>query len=110
MNKEIKEKWLCALRGGKYKQGRNVLKKKNEKGEIEYCCLGVLCDIYLKNNNGKWVQGMSYSCEGRQNTLPNGVKDWSNFDDFRKEERLINQNDTKKENFKTIANWIEKNL
>jgi len=40
MNKRIKERWLKALRSGKYPQGRNRLRQDNK-----YCCLGVLCEI-----------------------------------------------------------------
>ena len=41
MKKEIKEKWLEALRSGKYQQGRMRLRNSRE----EFCCLGVLVDI-----------------------------------------------------------------
>lgn len=44
MNAEIKQKWVEALRSGKYQQGRNRLKS----GE-SYCCLGVLCDVLTKD-------------------------------------------------------------
>jgi len=47
MNKEIKAKWIEALKSGKYKQTKGTLK--NEQG---YCCLGVLCAIY-KEETGK---------------------------------------------------------
>ena len=40
MNAEIKQKWIVALRSGKYQQGFNRLRS-NDK----YCCLGVLCDL-----------------------------------------------------------------
>lgn len=52
MNKEYKEKWIAALRSGKYKQGKGVLRNSNN----EFCCLGVLCDIVLKDNPdiGSW--------------------------------------------------------
>lgn len=40
MTAEMKAKWLEALRSGKYKQGRNLLRNGDK-----YCCLGVLCDI-----------------------------------------------------------------
>lgn len=40
MNKEIKGKWIAALKSGKYKQAIGGLKSDNG-----YCCLGVLCDI-----------------------------------------------------------------
>ena len=46
MNPEIKQKWCTALRSGEYRQGRHTLFNGGQ-----YCCLGVLCDIYLKENN-----------------------------------------------------------
>lgn len=45
MNKEIKTQWLAALRSGEYQQGKGSLRGKNN----EFCCLGVLCDIAVKN-------------------------------------------------------------
>jgi hypothetical protein len=44
MKKDIKELWVNALESGEYAQAQGVLK--NENG---YCCLGVLCDLYLKS-------------------------------------------------------------
>jgi hypothetical protein len=41
MKAELKQKWVEALRSGKYEQGRLVLK--NTEGHM--CCLGVLLDI-----------------------------------------------------------------
>jgi hypothetical protein len=40
MNKEIKQKWLKALRSGRYKQAQNALHT-----ESGYCCLGVLAKV-----------------------------------------------------------------
>jgi hypothetical protein len=45
MNQEIKEKWVNALRSGDYEQGQGALR--NLDGQ--YCCLGVLCDLYDKH-------------------------------------------------------------
>lgn len=46
MKTEIKTKWVESLRSGNYTQGENKLfDGKN------YCCLGVLCDLYSKE---KW--------------------------------------------------------
>ena len=39
MDKNVVELWVKALRSGKYKQTRRVLKDKNG-----YCCLGVLAE------------------------------------------------------------------
>lgn len=41
MNPEIKAKWVAALRSGEYKQGKGSLSTGGE-----FCCLGVLCDLY----------------------------------------------------------------
>lgn len=44
MNKEIKERWIAALRSGEYSQSAGYL------GTDEgYCCLGVLCEIALQD-------------------------------------------------------------
>lgn len=49
MNPEIKAKWLEALRSGDYTQGRKFLATKNKQtGEFDFCCLGVLCDLAVK--------------------------------------------------------------
>lgn len=45
MDQEIKVKWMNALNSGKYKQGKCVLRKHDE-----YCCLGVLCDLFRKDH------------------------------------------------------------
>ena len=45
MKKEIADKWVEALRSGKYKQGKSALKK-----DDSFCCLGVLCDIIGKGS------------------------------------------------------------
>jgi len=39
--KEIKAKWLAALKSGEYIQGAHELENKSM-----FCCLGVLCDIH----------------------------------------------------------------
>lgn len=45
MKLSVKEQWLTALRSGNYAQGEAAL---NQGGK--FCCLGVLCDIAVKNN------------------------------------------------------------
>lgn len=47
MKKELKERWVAALRSGEYKQTREYLC--DEQG---WCCLGVLCNLVDKN---KWI-------------------------------------------------------
>lgn len=47
MNPEVKTKWVAALRSGEYKQGPNALRH-----DGKFCCLGVLCDLYIKEHPG----------------------------------------------------------
>lgn len=52
MNREIKEKWVAALRSGEYKQGMGQLR---DSSDSRFCCLGVLTDLYIKETGqGKW--------------------------------------------------------
>ena len=50
MNEEIKAQWIEALLSGEYKQGKGALRNSKD----EYCCLGVLCDLYSKNTGVEW--------------------------------------------------------
>lgn len=51
MKAEIKERWLEALESGRYKQARGTIRSWGIGSGVEsirYCCLGVLCDLYLR--------------------------------------------------------------
>jgi hypothetical protein len=55
MHPEIKELWVEALNSGGYDQTQMSLRYKEG-----FCCLGVLCDLYLKHSGdsrSKWYQG-----------------------------------------------------
>ena len=50
LNQEIKDRWIAALRSGKYPQAQKALRVRydddsDDGGEDSFCCLGVLCDI-----------------------------------------------------------------
>lgn len=107
MKPEIKEKWLEALRSGRYKQGNSYLK--NYKNE--FCCLGVLCDL---------VDPSGWEMEENENPLfflfDNSASYLSN--DFISKigkfsiemmYELAKMNDTGK-SFKKIADYIEKEI
>lgn len=72
MNKSLIEEWLTALRSGNYPQTRDRLRS-HEGGEISYCCLGVLCDIYPE---GFW-EGTCYKLNGTKlgEYLPQKIAD-----------------------------------
>lgn len=46
MNSRVKRLWVEALRSGEYQQGRNALR-----ADDRFCCLGVLCDVYIKETS-----------------------------------------------------------
>ena len=47
------QKWVDALRSGKYVQGQSCLRKTVE-GVSTFCCLGVACDVYAQEVGGSW--------------------------------------------------------
>jgi hypothetical protein len=120
MNKEIKDKWLKALRSGEYKQGRLFLRATDD-GVDSYCCLGVLANECLYGKWDKWEEFSdkandkliwSYNNE-RYATgpfkLPNS---FTSYLDIKKEDWvhiLSGMNDSGK-TFEEIADWIEENL
>lgn len=48
---EFIDKWLVALRSGKYEQGTNALRDAKD----GFCCLGVACDLLAKEGKGVWI-------------------------------------------------------
>ena len=66
MNQEIKQKWVDALRSGKYEQGRGFLRVGDK-----FCCLGVLCDLYMVENGGKWEA--TFNGQGAQGFYTGGA-------------------------------------
>lgn len=104
MNQEIKKQWVEALRSGKYQQGRETLRTKDNK----FCCLGVLCDLVAPD---AWqTDGDSeYMMGGIYGYLPNAVAHVSGLSSPTYIQ-LIELNDEKGYSFEMIANWIEYQL
>lgn len=85
MNPEVKQKWIDALRSGKYEQGSEKLRSVSG-----YCCLGVLCDLYAQEHNVEWdfrgneetnLQPMDYwYYEGESEFLPESVMNWAGLE------------------------------
>jgi hypothetical protein len=106
MKPSIKAKWIAALRGGLYKQGKGALRDKRNR----CCCLGVLCDQVAP---GSWKKkGFFWSATG--NWEHKG--DWGIISDglARKVgltpievQNLIGMNDYDGLTFKQIADVIE---
>ena len=116
MNPIIKQKWIEALRSGEYSQGKFRLYDGQR-----YCCLGVLCDLYLKENNQEWkvlsnnqiyLDGSYIDLESE--TLPLPVKEWAGIEDSIPKTplgtSLIALNDEEDYTFPLIADVIEAEL
>lgn len=108
MLNENAKKWVNALRSGKYKQGKHALRNLND----EYCCLGVACDLAVKE--GVIPKEEKTSCVfvygGSTGLLPVSVKNWLNLTNdagMFDEGVLIVLNDDDGLSFNQIADIIE---
>lgn len=106
MNKQAKQLWIEALRSGEYKQGNGALNYKDK-----YCCLGVLCEVYLKNCPNPEIHKTTSSCGSvRYNNsytyLPAKVFEWA---DLNNEVVFVTLNDRCNLSFSEIADYIEEN-
>ena len=88
MNAEVKQLWVEALRCGIYKQGTGGLRSCLPGAATrQYCCLGVLCDVYLEQTGeGRWTgdhDGRFYADEDGDGHdfssafLPEAVRVWA---------------------------------
>ncbi len=108
LNKNAK-KWVEALRSGKYKQTRSVLRDR-----VGFCCLGVACDLYAQEHpRAKWEDGYFMD---KADTLPKTVQKWLGLrveDGSTDAESLVDFNDGNKDldvrphTFNEIADIIE---
>jgi len=75
MKKSIANKWVKALRSGKYTQTKNNLCT-----EVGHCCLGVLCELYIKDTKNNIKEKGRYSTavfDGETELLPECVMKWA---------------------------------
>lgn len=80
------EKWVKALRSGKYKQGQGLLKQTTEQNKTSHCCLGVLCEIYneeMRKNKKKTlsekVNNGLHEFNKQFEHLPKPVQKWADL-------------------------------
>lgn len=116
MNEEVKTLWLEALRSGEYTQGEFRLKTDLAAGEVQFCCLGVLCEIAVK-------EGVISKYNGERGGTPDKVAKWAGLPLSRTGRKNVQQELAKKNdgvyswpvwegqhNFEELAHWIEENL
>lgn len=99
---EHTQKWLDALRSGKYEQGRGGLRVNNT-----FCCLGVLCDV---SGIGEWMDRGNYHAY----LDSAGTLSYTEIRTFgishREADTLMDMNDYQRKTFPEIADEIEKML
>lgn len=74
---EARKLWTDALRSGEYSQGKGHLCA-TRKGETQYCCLGVACEVYQKNVRPletSDIDNLKFF-EGEGGVLPEIVAEW----------------------------------
>lgn len=79
MNEKVKQKWIEALVSGAYTQGQGKLRTADNK----FCCLGVLCDLYLDENpDTEWEKEVAGNYIFLEETeyLPLEVQQWAGMD------------------------------
>jgi len=111
MNKQVKMKWVKALRSGHYKQGFGTMRDQNDC----FCVLGVLCNIHAQENPevaNKQFSKRSYL--GSSGSLPYQVQKWAGLTSdspmvgtYPNQSSLITLNDSRKLSFKELAGIIE---
>jgi hypothetical protein len=98
------QKWVDALRSGKYQQAQGHLRNGDS-----FCCLGVACDI---SGIGTWTEsGYSINHYGSYKLLPKEVRNWLGLKDISGSygaTHLAWENDQGK-TFEQIADLIEAN-
>jgi hypothetical protein len=103
------QRWVAALRSGEYQQGRFFLKSLDR-----FCCLGVACDIYAKENpDGKWLHS-DFKAGDKElgvTSPPTTVCKWFGLPEgpiTAGGTGLITLNDHRNQSFSVIADLIEK--
>jgi hypothetical protein len=73
--------WHDALLSGKYRQGKGALARCTN-GEVEYCCLGVVCELAgLRKEQAWWSSAyFSYPKYGATDLLPLEAQQWLGID------------------------------
>jgi len=104
LGKGNKDKWVQALRSGKYEQTRGKLMSRDTEGIVRYCPLGVFLDVleYPKDVDNlifKHAHGyLHFGLSGSTELSPT------------EESAITRLNDIDKKPFKEIADYIEENL
>jgi len=102
MNAQVQERWVEALKSEKYKQGKLHLRDSDD----NFCCLGVLCDIFNPNH---WKKGKRHYLFLEENYFPSyEIQVWSGLNKTVMK-TLADMNDAG-HSFLDIAHYIKKHI
>jgi len=103
MDKALRDKWVKALRSGRYRQGKWNLRSDGPSiADSRFCCLGVLAQVAKRD---KWKRANdNWYIRGELAYLPDGYLDWDT------QSQLSFMNDLEQSDFSKIADWIEENI
>lgn len=81
-----KNRWVHALRSGKYEQGAGHLTRIDADGKRRDCCLGVLCDLAYRDGavtaeERRLPVGIVTEYAGQDAVLPQKVAEWAGLID-----------------------------
>lgn len=110
MKAELKDAWVKALRSGQYRQGTVALCQQPDSGQqLEYCCLGVLCEVLPGAERSSHGKLRAYRVAGRATSfscLPPWLLQIVGLSSEHQNILIdLNDNDA---SFGTIAAYIEK--
>lgn len=120
MDIDVKNKWITALRSGRYLQGGGALRAKGQAGDDaggeeatdKFCCLGVLCDVvgveWKRGDTGPLVKAV-HGLNEEISYPPASLRDEIGLTGVQAE-KLANLNDNEEYSFEQIADWVEENL
>ena len=102
-------KWVEALRSGKFKQTKGILKYQDA-----FCGLGVACEVYRKTRKKGFITWVNYTILGSAGTLPLQVQKWLGLkNEYARTDKgtiqsvtALNDNGA---SFSKIADFIEQN-
>ena len=102
MNKEIKTKWVAALRSGEYTQGFDQLREITKLGVICHCVLGVLVDVFAEEKSISWN-------ELREDVymIPIEVSRWANIKVHEARVIINGDNDTLYEHNDSLVGFLK---
>jgi hypothetical protein len=122
MSREVRDRWVTALRSGDYAQGVGKLTwvvLPDDEDAREYCCLGVLCDLAVRNDvvSARVGDGV-VAYDGVINYLPSIVQEWAGLARYgsnptvryRGELRTLSTLNDTRVSFNKIADLIEEHL